>query len=624
MRRLFWSTLTSRLSPTAASLVMALYLLCTTPGARAQPLRLSCGISQLTRTQDALGGSIPAAIDYSGSGVLLFSSQALPDSKSTGSLELFLMNLEDGDIRQLTNVGDNNTFRGRISANEDLSRVVFRSSSDLTGENPGHHAQLFLVDTLLLKFFQLTQAETDILESGPDPLISGNGRKVVFSSSGNPVELNEDQSAEVFSLDLQTQELVQLTDLSQASEIRGFAVSYDGNRVASQLFHPLSGFSDMVLAHLPSDSQRVMISARNIALPLLSGDGKQLFFVGREDFTQQNPDVSAEIFFLRTDVANPPATLVQLTDFPPLGSPAHPFDVPLQIQAVGLSPDGSRLAFRSPVNLLEIAGDPDSSLYVLDVATRGLNQFPLTGDEPDDNSSAGLFLDESGRKILTGSRGNPASENADGYRESFLASCEPAQTLYLPQLGSGVIFDLELQTSFMFAATGEPIVVQIEFFDQAGAPLTINLGDAGRGSFFSANLNRGRSWILETRARRNRNEMLVGWARVSTGTGLTGTGIFSGIQNSTGTFLYEAAVPLTQALTEFSIVITNRVDLKTGLAVVNPPDQSLSGDPQSAVVAMRLYDSEFRLLEEVIAEIGDGGTRPSSLTRSFRASPRGT
>ena len=202
MRRLFWSTLTSRLSPTAASLVMALYLLCTTPGARAQPLRLSCGISQLTRTQDALGGSIPAAIDYSGSGVLLFSSQALPDSKSTGSLELFLMNLENGDIRQLTNVGDNNTFRGRISANEDLSRVVFRSSSDLTGENPGHHAQLFLVDTLLLKFFQLTQAETDILESGPDPLISGNGRKVVFNSSGNPVELNEDQSAEVFSLDL--------------------------------------------------------------------------------------------------------------------------------------------------------------------------------------------------------------------------------------------------------------------------------------------------------------------------------------------------------------------------------------------------------------------------------------
>ena len=354
-------------------------------------------------------------------------------------------------------------------------------------------------------------------------------------------------------------------------------------------------------------------------LRCLSGDGKQLFFVGRKDFTQQNPDVSAEIFFLRTDVANPPATLVQLTDFPPLGSPAHPFDVPLQIQAVGLSPDGSRLAFRSPVNLLEIAGDPDSSLYVLDVATRGLNQFPLTGDEPDDNSSAGLFLDESGRKILTGSRGNPASENADGYRESFLASCEPAQTLYLPQLGSGVIFDLELQTSFMFAATGEPIVVQIEFFDQAGAPLTINLGDAGRGSFFSANLNRGRSWILETRARRNRNEMLVGWARVSTGTGLTGTGIFSGIQNSTGTFLYEAAVPLTQALTEFSIVITNRVDLKTGLAVVNPPDQSLSGDPQSAVVAMRLYDSEFRLLEEVIAEIGDGGHKAQFIDQIFQS-----
>ena len=55
---------------------------------------------------------------------------------------------------------------------------------------------------------------------------------------------------------------------------------------------------------------------------------------------------------------------------------------------------------------------------------RGLNQFPLIDDEPDDNSSAGLFLDESGQKILTGWRGNPAGENADGYRESFLTSCE--------------------------------------------------------------------------------------------------------------------------------------------------------------------------------------------------------
>ena len=620
MRRRFWSTLlTSRLSPTAASLAMALCLLSTTPGARAQPLRLSCGISQLTRTQDEVGGSIPAAIAYSGSGVLLFSSQALPDSKSTGSLELFLMNLEDGDIRQLTNVGDNNTFRGRISANENLSRVVFRSSSDLTGENPGRHAQLFLLDTGLLQFHQLTQAESDILEPGPDPLISGNGRKVVFSSSGNPVELNKDQSEEVFWLDLQTQELRQLTDLSQASEIRGFAVSYDGNRVASQIFFPLSGFSDIVLAHLPSDSQRFLISAGNIAVPLLSGDGKQLFFVGRGDLTGQNPDRSAEIFLLRTDVANPRVTLVQLTDFPPLGFPANPFDAPLQIRAVGLSPDGSRLAFRSPVNLLGIAGDPDSSLYVLDVATRGLNQFPLTGDEPGDNSSAGLFLDESGQKILTGSRRNPAGENSDGNRESFLASCEPAQTLYLPQVGSGVIYDLQLQTSFMFTATDEPIVVQIEFFDQAGDPLTINLGDAGRGSFFSANLNRGRSWILETRATRNRNEMLVGWARVSTGTGLTGTGIFSGIQNSTGTFLYEAAVPLTQVLTEFSIMITHRVDLKTGLAVVNPPDQSLSGDPQSAVVVMRLYDSEFRLLEEVITELADGGHKAQFIDQIFQS-----
>ena len=101
---------------------------------------------------------------------------------------------------------------------------------------------------------------------------------------------------------------------------------------------------------------------------------------------------------------------------------------------------------------------------------------------------------------------------------------------------------------------------------------------------------------------------------------MTGTGIFSGIQNSTGTFLYEAAVPLTRALTEFSIVVTHRVDLKTGLAVVNPPDdQSLSGDSRSAVVVMRLYDSEFRLLEEVITEIAEGEHRAQFVDQIFQS-----
>ncbi len=619
MKKGFGSLTSSReLSPSPAGLAMAVLLLCAAAGARAQPARLSCGISQLTSTQDELGGSIPAAIDYLGSGALLFSTQALPGSKSTGSLELFLMNLENGEFSQLTNVGDFSTFRGRISANGDLSRVVFRSSSDLTGENPGLHTQLFLLDTKLLQFHQLTQAESDILEAGPDPLITGNGRKVVFSSSGNPVELNADQSVEVFSLDLETQELRQLTDLSQASEIRGFAASHDGNLVVSHLFHPLSAFSEIVLAQFSSDSRRVVINGRNIALPLLSGDGKQLFFVGRGDFTHQNPDGGAEIFSLRTDAASPLLTLAQLTDFPARESSANPLDERLQIQAVGLSRDGSRLAFRSPSNLLGIAGDPDSSLYVLDVATRGLNQFPLAGDEASDNFSARLFLDQTGQKILTGSQGNPAGENADGNRESFLASCEPARIRYLPQVGSGIVFDLKLQTSIMFAATDAPIVAQIEFFDQMGAPLTIDLGDAGTGSFFSRNLNRGRSWTLETNAGGNRNQILVGWARVSTGTGLNGTGIFSGIRNSTGTFLYEAAVPLMRLLTEFSILITHRVDLKTGLAVVNPGDRSLSGNTQSAAVVMRLYDSDFRLLGEVTTELADGGHRAQFVDQIFQ------
>ncbi len=593
--------------------VLALVLVRFIPGAAAETSpRLACGISQVTHTEHALSGATPVALDLAGSKALVLSSGNLAGSGSNGDgLELFLLDLSDKSVRQLSDLGDTTTFRNRISASEGLARAVFRSSANLTGENPDGHTQLFLLDTLELKFHQLTSAQSAILEAGPDPVISGNGRIVIFSSTGDLVELNDDRSLEVFSLDLDGQQISQLTDLSQASEVRGFVVSRDGNRVAYHLHHPLSAFSDIVIAHRSSDTRRVLISGRNIALPLLSGDGKFLFFVAREDFTNQNPDDSAEIFRLQTDLPNALDTLTQLTDFPPAARPLNPFGDSLQIEALDISGDGSRLAFQSSANLLGIAGDPGNSLYVLDVNTKSLNQFPVTSDDVTQGGFPRIFLSRTGHRILTGSRGDPAGDNPDGSWESFLAECEPAQTFFFPQVGSGIVLDLELQTTFMFASTGGAIPVQLEFFDRHGEPLEVRLKEHGSGSFFSVNLNRGRSWVLQTRAP---DKITTGYARVSTGTGLTGTGVFSGLQHSTGTFLYEAAVPLTQSLAEFSVVVTQSDVLKTGLAVVNPA----GGDPGTALVFMRLYDSEFRLLGEVTVEMAEGQHQAQFVDQIFR------
>jgi hypothetical protein len=74
--------------------------------------------------------------------------------------------------------------------------ILFLSTSDITGENPDGHTQLFRWKASQ-GFRQLTNLTGQ--DIGP-PSWSADGRVAVFSSTGDPVRRNPDESEEIFTL----------------------------------------------------------------------------------------------------------------------------------------------------------------------------------------------------------------------------------------------------------------------------------------------------------------------------------------------------------------------------------------------------------------------------------------
>jgi hypothetical protein len=78
---------------------------------------------------------------------------------------------------------------------------------------------------------------------------------------------------------------------------------------------------------------------------------------------------------------------------------------------------------------------------------------------------------------------------------------------------------------------------------------------------------------------------------------------------ASGTVLYEAGVPATSELTEFSVVVDSLGVTDTGLALVYLPADSEAPD---ANLALGLYDAQFTLIGERTLDPLPAGSQPSS------------
>ena len=191
-----------------------------------------------------------------------------------------------------------------------------------------------------------------------------------------------------------------------------------------------------------------------------------------------------------------------------------------------------------------------------------------------------------------------------------LAGQGDPETVFFPQVGNGIVADIRLQTEFIFVNSGvDAADFTLEFFDSTGAPQEIPLTNGETDSRFDLNLGTGQALTLETDGA---GDIQVGYARITGLAGLGGTAVFRRSHAPSGTLLYEAGVPASTTLSDFSLVVDNRGARDTGLAIVVPPSTK-----SAAEVTIRLYDTDFNLLAEDTLDLAPGSHLPRFASQLF-------
>lgn len=164
---------------------------------------------------------------------------------------------------------------------------------------------------------------------------------------------------------------------------------------------------------------------------------------------------------------------------------------------------------------------------------------------------------------------------------------------FVPQVGDGSDGLIRFQTSFIFVNTGVGAGINLDFFDSLGQPLALELVGRGSASHFFLSLLEGESVVVQTAGK---GPIKVGYARIQTLRKVIGTAVFTGSEAAAGgRILYEAGIPLSQRLSDFTILVDSMGGRETGLALVNAGPYENAAD---AMVKLRLYDLSFRLLVE--------------------------
>jgi hypothetical protein len=173
---------------------------------------------------------------------------------------------------------------------------------------------------------------------------------------------------------------------------------------------------------------------------------------------------------------------------------------------------------------------------------------------------------------------------------------------YLAEFGDGEFANVRFQTTLLLANTGIDSFLTIFFFDGEGQPMDVTLEGLGTSSKFDLTLERGQSLHLRSPGQ---GPLKVGHARIEALPKVVGTAVFAGTDPRTGTLMYEAGIPLTRPMKEFTIFVDSLGNRDTGIAIANPRDASWS-PMKPANVRLRLYNTRFELLGERTLELPAG------------------
>ncbi len=164
--------------------------------------------------------------------------------------EMNVMTSSGTGILQLTDHLELET--GEPDITPDGTRIVFSSNADLTGGNPSHRTEIFRVEADGSELVQVTDIPVFGAES---PSIAADGNTIAIVSRGNPLGTNADLSFEIFRVEADGSTLSQLTSASSGSS----------------------------------------------GMPDISADGSVVVFHSSSNYTGGNPNGSLEVFVVHTD-----------------------------------------------------------------------------------------------------------------------------------------------------------------------------------------------------------------------------------------------------------------------------------------------------------------------------------
>lgn len=208
---------------------------------------------------------------------------------------------------------------------------------------------------------------------GTQPKLSGNGLKVIFSGSYDPLGMNSDSTSsgysyELFIVNADGTGLAQLTDAAGYGVIGGLMdLTYDGSKIvftseADYVGTNLDGNQDVYIMNSdgtgmlqlsPEDPGHVSQA------PSITGDGATVAFISSADPFGTNPTNKLQIFTISANGTG----LTQLTSFSTSVSRLH------------MSSDGSKIAFMSSADPLGTNVDASDEIYVINSDGTGLKQL---------------------------------------------------------------------------------------------------------------------------------------------------------------------------------------------------------------------------------------------------------
>ena len=334
----------------------------------------------------------------------------VPGQNGNRSSEVFVLNRATMQLIQVTH--DNSTQPGqvtRVALSGDGSRIAFASSSNLTGGNPQHAGQVFVVDPNGSNLTQLTNAPGGTVDH---LWISDDGSRLAFSHNGNLTGGNADGNFEVYSIAVGDAAPRQITS-STIGNSTGANISGDGNTLVwESTANPTGGNADGLLEIFTAPWTTPTIAqvtnstgtggGRESRQPWPTDDGLQIFFA-----SNQQPVTSQgvyEIFKINKNGTG-------LTRLTTIGQDAeHPV----------VSGGGERFGTWLEGGMYTATGTGTNLLKLID------RKIPEQG-YPD--------LSTDGKKVSLEGKGSPTGLNADGSLEVFFINASGTQT-QLTQLGA--------------------------------------------------------------------------------------------------------------------------------------------------------------------------------------------